>query len=143
LTSGKLKALSDLRSVDIPNYQGQLNTFAAALASSTNTQHALGFDLSGTAGGAFFSVTAGSEAATIKVVAPANTVAAASASGAAIGDGSNAAKIGALSGGAADTAYSSLVRNIGADSQEAQRNYSNNKVLSDALLNRRESFSGV
>jgi len=143
LSSGKLKALSDLRSVDIPNYRSQLNTFAATLASTTNAQHALGYDLSGTAGGAFFSATAGSEASTINVVATANTVAAASAPGGAVGDGSNAAAIGALSGGAADTAYSSLVRNIGADSQEAQRTYANNKVLSDALLNRRESFSGV
>src|SRR3954447_5033266 len=143
LSSGKLKALSDLRSTDIPNYRTQLNAFAASLASTTNAQHALGYDLSGTAGGAFFSATAGSEASTIAVVATASTIAASSATGGAVGNGSNALAIGALSGGPTDTAYSSLVRNIGADSQEAQRSYSNQKVLTDAVTNRRESFSGV
>jgi flagellar hook-associated protein 1 FlgK len=90
LSSGKLKALSDLRTTDIPGYQSQLNSFAASLASATNAQHALGYDLSGTAGGAFFSVTAGSEASTIAVVATASTVAASSAAGGAVGNGSNA-----------------------------------------------------
>ncbi len=48
-------------------YMAKLNALAAALASATNTQSALGKDLNGNAGGAFFTVTSGTEAATIAV----------------------------------------------------------------------------
>src|SRR5262249_28182335 len=64
LTSGKLQGLIQLRDVTIPGYQAQLDTLASTMISATNTQHAAGFDLTGTAGGAFFT---GTDAASIAI----------------------------------------------------------------------------
>ena len=64
LTSGKLNGLITLRDTTIPGYQTKLDTIASTLITSTNTAHAAAFDLSGTAGGTFFT---GTSAATIGV----------------------------------------------------------------------------
>jgi len=70
-----------------------LNTFTADLATNINTQHSAGFDLSGTAGINFFTVTAGTEAASIAVdpsiVADPTLIAAAGAVPVGVGDGDN------------------------------------------------------
>lgn len=47
-------------------YLADLNTFAADFSTTINTQHGLGFDLNGTAGGDVFSTTAGSEASSME-----------------------------------------------------------------------------
>jgi flagellar hook-associated protein 1 FlgK len=154
LTSGKLAGLqSVLTTIGTAStgYIGKLNQLAAALATKTNTQHALGTDLAGATGGAFFTVTAGNEAATI-AVAPAllasPSLIAASLNGQA-GNSGNALAIADLQGTAViggatiDTAYSQLVTQIGSDSQQAQQSLSNASSLVDALTNRRQSVSGV
>ncbi|MCW2977213.1 MAG: flgK [Actinomycetia bacterium] len=154
LTSGKLAGLqSVLTTIGTAStgYIGKLNQLAAALAAKTNTQHALGTDLAGATGGAFFTVTAGNEAATI-AVAPAllasPSLIAASLNGQA-GNSGNALAIADLQGTAViggatiDTAYSQLVTQIGSDSQQAQQSLSNASSLVDALTNRRQSVSGV
>lgn len=51
----------------IQDWLGSLDDFAGTFADAVNTQHALGFDASGTAGGTFFSYVAGSEAASLAV----------------------------------------------------------------------------
>ncbi len=75
------------------NYLTDLNTFAGDLAAAFNTQHNLGFDTTGTAGGDFFDLTVGFEASTLSVdasiIADSNLVAAAGAVTAAAGDGDN------------------------------------------------------
>jgi len=154
LTSGKLaglQAVIDGIGDPVTGYLTKLNALAAALASSTNTQHALGTDLNGNPGGAFFTVTNGSEAATL-AVAPAvladPSLVAASASGTA-GDASNALAIADIqrsalvAGATIDTAYSQLVTQIGSDSQQATQTLANSSSLVDALTNRRQSVSGV
>jgi len=132
-------------------YLAQLNTLAAGLASATNAQLALGKDLNGNAGAALFTVSSGNEAATIAVnsaVAAAPGLIAASTNGDP-GDGSNALAVAdlqqsAVIGGATiDTAYSQLVTQIGADSQQAQSNLDNANSLVQSLTNRRQSISGV
>ena len=59
LTAGRLQALEDayvnlLDESVATSYPGRLNALAQALHDAINTQHALGIDLAGTAGGAFF-----------------------------------------------------------------------------------------
>jgi flagellar hook-associated protein 1 FlgK len=150
LTSGQLAGLGSVVT-SITGYLGSLNQLAAALSSSTNAQHALGLDLNGNPGGAFFTVTANNEAATIAVnpAVAASPALIAAGTTAASGDASNAIAIAdlqntALLGGATiDTAYSQLVGQIGSDSQVAQQNAANANALVDALANRRSSVSGV
>ena len=154
ITSGQLAGMDQVISLisDPTNgYMTKLNALAAALTSGTNAQSALGKDLNGNAGGAFFTATSGSEAATISVSAAVQAspgLIAASTNGDP-GDGSNALAMGnlqqaALVGGATiDTSYSQLVTQIGSDSQQAQANLSNANSLVESLTNQRTSVSGV
>jgi flagellar hook-associated protein 1 FlgK len=148
LTSGKLSALVKLRDTTIPGYQTQLNTIASTLISQTNTAHAAGFDLSGTAGGTFFT---GTDAATIGVNSALVTnpaLIAASGNGQP-GNAAAALAINTLRGtvviGSAtiDQAYSQLVTRIGSDSQEAQRSLDTSSLLASTLQSKRDSVSGV
>jgi len=151
LTSGQLAGLGAVITAGT-GYQTTLNQLAASLAQSTNTQHALGVDLNGNPGGAFFTVTTGSEAATIAVnpaLLASPALIAASAAAGTPGDASNAIAIADLQnsplvGGATlDTGYAQLVGQIGGDSQLAQQNLANASALVDSLTNRRASVSGV
>lgn len=160
-TSGQLAGMqSVLTSINDPatGYLKKLNDVASALITSTNTQHALGTDLNGNAGGAFFS---GTDASSIAVTAGvlANPALVAAANGAATpanpapGDASNAIKLADIQqslqlGGppattTIDQAYSQLVTTIGSDSQQATQNLSNATALVNALTNQRSSISGV
>ncbi|HKI91769.1 MAG TPA: flagellar hook-associated protein FlgK [Gaiellaceae bacterium] len=154
LTSGKLAGMQAvLTAITDPTsgYLTRLNTLASTLASSTNTQHALGTDLNGNPGGTFFTVTAGSEAATIAVnpalLASPSKIAA--SSNGQVGDAGNAIALSDLQrstliGGATiDGAYSQLVTQIGSDSQQSQQSLDNATSLVDSLSNRRQSVSGV
>ena len=95
ITSGQLAGMqSVVTSITDPTtgYLASLNTLAATLASATNSQNALGKDITGATGGPIFDVTSGSEAATISVdpaIANNPGLIAASGNGDA-GDGSNA-----------------------------------------------------
>ena len=148
LTSGKLSALVKLRDTTIPGYQTQLNTVASTLISQTNTAHAAGFDLSGTAGGTFFT---GTDAATIGVNSALVTnpaLIAASGNGqpgnAAAALAINTLRDTAVIGSATiDQAYSQLVTRIGSDSQEAQRSLDTSSLLASTLQSKRDSVSGV
>lgn len=154
LTSGKLAGMQAvLTSISDPTsgYLTRLNQIAAALASSTNTQHALGTDLNGNPGGAFFTDTAGNEAATIAVnptIMATPSLIAASSNGQA-GDAANAIALSDLQRSTivgsttVDGAYSQLVTQIGSDSQQSQQSLDNTTALVDALSNRRQSVSGV
>ena len=148
LTSGKLSALVKLRDTTIPGYQTQLNTIASTLITQTNTAHAAGFDLSGTAGGTFFT---GTDAATIGVNSALVTnpaLIAASGNGQP-GNAAAALAINTLRGTAVigsatiDQAYSQLVTRIGSDSQEAQRSLDTSSLLASTLQSKRDSVSGV
>jgi flagellar hook-associated protein 1 FlgK len=154
LTSGKLAGLQsviDSISDPVTGYLTKLDQLAAGLATATNTQHAAGIDLNGNPGGAFFTVTAGAESATIAVdptLLASPALVAASTSGQP-GDASNALAIAALqrsplvTGATIDSAYSQFVTQIGADSQQAQQTLANATSLVDSLTNRRMSVSGV
>jgi flagellar hook-associated protein 1 FlgK len=154
LTSGQLAGMDAvLSAINDPTtgYMAKLNTLASTIASATNTQHALGTDLNGNAGGTFFDVTSGSEATTIAVdpALLASPALVAASSNGAPGDASNALAIADLQssnligGTTIDGSYSQLVTQIGSDSQLAQQNLTNATSLVDSLTNRRSSVSGV
>jgi flagellar hook-associated protein 1 FlgK len=148
LTSGKLAGLIQLRDTTIPGYQNQLDTLASTLASATNAQHALGFDLTGTAGGAFFT---GSTAATLAVnpAVIANPALIAASGNGQPGNAGNALALAgirnqALIGASTiDTAYSQLVTQVGSDTQQAGRDKDTADLLTGSIDDRRQSVSGV
>ncbi|MGN6378754.1 MAG: flagellar hook-associated protein FlgK [Gaiellales bacterium] len=148
LTSGKLSGLITLRDTTIPAYQSQLDTIASTLISHTNAQSALGFDLNGNAGGAFFT---GTDAATIGVnqaVIASPDLIAASGNGQP-GNADNALAMidmqsAPLIGGASiDTAYSQLVTRFGSETQQANNDSDISAALVGALEDKRQSVSGV
>jgi flagellar hook-associated protein 1 len=148
LTSGKLAGLITLRDTTIPGYQSQLDTVASTLITATNTQHALGYDLTGTAGGPFFT---GTSAGTIAInPALINNPALIAASGNGnVGNADNGLALAnirnqALVGASTiDTAYSQLVTQIGSDTQQAQRDSDTANLLTGSIDDRRQSVSGV
>jgi flagellar hook-associated protein 1 FlgK len=148
LSSGKLQGLITLRDTTIPGYQAQLNTIASTLITKTNAQSAAGFDLNGNAGGAFFTGTDASTIAVNPALISNPALIAASASGA-VGDAGNALKIANMQTtptiGAAtiDAAYTQLVTQVGADVQQATNQVDTTTALTNALLNQRQSVSGV
>lgn len=149
VTSGKLAGLVTLRDTTLPGYQSTLDGIASALITKTNTQHALGFDLSGAAGGQFFT---GASASTIAVapgiLANPSTIAASAVTGQA-GNSANALAIADLQSTAAvgsatiDDAYSAFVTKVGADSAAAKQTLSNATALAQTMENQRQSVSGV
>jgi flagellar hook-associated protein 1 FlgK len=96
LSSGSLKALTDLRDKDVAGYQSQLNSLAQGIADSTNALHERGIDANGNAGQQFFTYRAGNAAATLAVnpaIAANPQLVAAAASANAPGDNSVAGAI--------------------------------------------------
>ncbi|RDI76016.1 flagellar hook-associated protein FlgK [Gaiella occulta] len=144
-SSGKLRALYDLRNDVLPGYRGRLDTLASGIANAVNAQHAAGVDQNGAAGGAFFS---GSTAATLAVAVSDPRLVAASSSGAP-GDGSNALAVARIqdqavvAGARPGDYYRALVADIGVAARDARQAGANATALADALRNRRESVSGV
>jgi flagellar hook-associated protein 1 FlgK len=94
--AGQMKALLDVRDVDVAAYRTQLNTLAQGIADSTNALHQRGVDANGNAGQAIFTYYAGNAAATLAVnpaVAADQRLVAASGSTNTAGDGSVAGLI--------------------------------------------------
>ncbi len=107
--------------------------------------------MNGTAGGAFFDVTSGNEAATLAVdpaILATPQLIAASSNGQ-VGDATNASAIadlqqsGLIGGATIDQTYSQFVTQIGSDEQLAQQNLSNQTSLVASLTNQKASVSGV
>jgi flagellar hook-associated protein 1 FlgK len=148
LTSGKLAGLvafdTQLTAAGT-GYIAQLDTVAGSLIAGVNAIQNAGFTLYGTAAtGPFFSGTTAADIAVDAGVAGDPKLIAASDAANQPGNAQNALAIAGLRGGASiDGAYTTLIAQIGADSQDAQRNAKNAAALTDALENRRQSISGV
>lgn len=135
---GKLGALAELSQVPggtIDSYLQDLNGVAKQLADGVNALHTSG------GGPAFFSYTAGNEAASLTVAVTAASVQT-TTTGAA-GGNELATQIAALRGGTADSSYTTLVSRIGQDASNAQRQAANAEVLTNAVQDRRQSVAGV
>jgi flagellar hook-associated protein 1 FlgK len=154
IAGGRVGGWLEARDTQIASYKVALNDLAAALIQEVNDQHALGFDLNGTAGGDFFT---GSTAADIgmseDILADGDLIAAASDAAAVPGDPTNALAMAGLRyelavtvGGSSatfDGAVGSLVSRVGRDVQDATSNATHQADMMTYLENYRESVSGV
>ncbi|MBI3304562.1 MAG: flagellar hook-associated protein FlgK [Deltaproteobacteria bacterium] len=157
LTKGEIGSLILTRDTTIPGFLGTLDQFAKTLVDVVNAQHALGFDLNGTAGGDFFmpiaavAGAAGLVAVDSAIVADPRRIAAAQTAAGAPGDNRNAlalvnlqtttqAALGNLSLG---DYFRALVGNVGQQVQSSQDAFTFQQSLLTQTQARRESLSGV
>lgn len=157
LTDGKIGALLNARDSQVQDAADRLDQFAKTFVDEFNLQHAAGFDLTGTAGGAFFTPIAATAGAASQVQVAADLaadpklIAAAAAADGVPGDNRNALALSdvqstpypALGGLNLQESYLSLVGDIGSQSQVAQAQLDSQKSLLSQAQARRESVSGV
>jgi len=136
-SGGKLQALNDIFKTGgmVDSLRADLNNVAGTLATQVNGIHNTG----GPTGVDFFTVTSGSEAASIAVNVTASTIVASSATG----TGDIAAQIANLRGTATDSAYSAYVTRIGSMSQDSQNRQATAQALTNSVDSSRQSTSGV
>ncbi|WP_448614114.1 flagellar hook-associated protein FlgK [Modestobacter sp. URMC 112] len=140
--AGQLSALS----ATVPQYLGRLDGFATSLAGVLNSQHGLGTDLGGAAGGPLFASTDGTPltAANLGVaVTDPRKLAAASTTGASL-DNRNAdalSQLGETSG--LDGSYRQLITTLGVQAAVSSRNVGIQAVITSQVDGDRESVSGV
>lgn len=148
---GEIKGLLELRDEILPDYMKKLDDLATAIIEEINAIHETGYDLNGVSGRLFF---AGSGAKDINlhddITGPDGLAHIAAGKTATPGDGDNALEmarvqskvVDKLSGTIPDF-FSSLISQLGVDSQEAQRMVTNQTVLVEHLEKRQEAISGV
>ena len=157
ITEGKIGATVNARDHQVQNVIDGLDQFAKALVDTINTQHALGFDLNGAAGGDFFApiATTAGAAADVKVANPVaadpRLIAAAASADALPGDNRNAlalvglrsANVAALGGQTLENGFLSLIGTVGSQVESAQARFDFQQDLLSQTQARRESTSGV
>jgi flagellar hook-associated protein 1 FlgK len=157
VSGGKIGSLLDARDVQVKDVIDRLDQFAQALVQQVNAQHALGYTLTGAAGGNFFTpiATTAGAAANVQVdgvlAADPRLIAAAASPAALPGDNRNAlalvgvqsANIPALGGVTLEDNFLSLVGDIGSRAQAAQSRFDFQQALLMQAQARRESVSGV
>ncbi|MBI1905609.1 MAG: flagellar hook-associated protein FlgK [Rhodocyclales bacterium] len=156
LQGGELGGLIAFRNQTLDSARDQLGEIAKSLSATFNTQHLLGVDLNGAAGGNFFAdLTAVSArdaagAFAVLVTDPA-TIAASSTTIPGVGNNGNALALAALqttkvmnSGTATfQSAYSQLVSSVGNKAREVQIAEAAQDVQLEQAIAARESVSGV
>lgn len=150
--SGQMGATMALRDTIIPGYLNQVNALATTIATQVNTQHKLGFDLTGAAGIAFFDPAA-TNAATFGINPALTSTNQIAASGATllIGDNSNALKLAQLqnqklmTGNTAtfNSYYDTLVSQVGLDVRSSKNTEAQDIAFTKQLTTLRDSNSGV
>ncbi|GAA4115979.1 flagellar hook-associated protein FlgK [Nocardioides fonticola] len=139
--TGEVGAISDLLTTTLPAYASGLDAVAKGLADTVNALHQSGYDLSGTAGGAFFSYSATGAAASLTLaITDTSKIAAAGTSGGTL-DGSIADKLGAS--GTAESSYQQLVSGFGTEVASVKRRQTTQQLLTTQIDNARQQLSGV
>lgn len=150
--TGQLGATVALRDTIIPGYLQQVNDLATTITSQINTQHKLGFDLTGTGGIDFFDAAA-TDAATFKLnplLTNTNQIAA-SSNTLLTGDNSNALKLAQLQNQKLMTGntstfnsyFDSLVSQVGLDVSSSKNTEAQDIAFTRQLTTLRDSNSGV
>lgn len=144
LTSGELFTGMTSRNADVASQIASLNNFANDLIGTANAQHALGFDSTGAAGGAFFGGAGGGVAGITLAATSANLAA---STGASPLDGNNARTIGQLSAIFVSKpivgTFSDMITRLGAETRHAGTMADNLTILNGQVETQRESISGV
>lgn len=138
---GELGAVTDILTTVLPSYRVGLDTIAADLANAVNTQHALGYDASGAAGGTFFSYDPLLGAASLQVAITDPALVAASSVTGGARDGANADAL-SRAGDAAE-AYQRLVNGFGTKVASLERQVANQTSLTSSLDGAWEQQAGV
>ncbi len=155
--AGKIGSLLDARDTQVQGTIDEVDLLAKNLVDEVNSQHALGYDLTGAVGGNLFTpiaVTAGAAAnvtVATALAADPRLLAAAAAPAALPGDNRNAlalvglrgTTIAALGGQSFEDHFFSLVGDIGSQAQAAQSRVDFQQALLTETQSRRESVSGV
>lgn len=146
-TTGELGSTVVMRDIVLQGYLDDVNALAAGMAADMNTQHTLGRDLLGNAGGVFFLPSPGPATAGNIVLAfnDPNLIAAASNAGVfAEGDNANALAIARLnSANGYSLTYDALIAQVGLDVQSAQTVVTQDEAFMKQLTTLRDSQSGV
>jgi flagellar hook-associated protein 1 len=147
VSSGSLASTMQSLNVTLTGVAGSIDSVAASLATTVNTQHTLGFDLNGAPGVDFF---AGTTAETIKVAItdPAQVAASAVAPtppATASLDGANADAIAALGTSLTgpDSTYRQFVANLGIQAQSINRRADIQSTITTDADSSRIAQSGV
>ena len=150
ITGGQLAGQLQIRDQEIPAIQNSLDTLAFNLSSALNSQHKLGFDLNGNAGGNLFTALAGATGAAsqISVAITDPSLVAASADGTP-GNNANANALLGLQNQAIASGqnplnfYGNLVFKIGNDVSTAQAGQSAGSQVLSQLQNLQGGVSNV
>jgi len=139
---GQLQGLLDGLTSTLPNYAGQLDAVAAALAGTANAAQTGGYDLAGNPGGPLFS---GSTAGTISVAVTDPTKLAASGTPGGNLDGSVALAMSQLGNApaGADASYRTLIGTLATDSQRASQQATVQQSVTDSVDALAQSSAGV
>jgi flagellar hook-associated protein 1 FlgK len=156
-TGGEIGGVLTMRDTRVPGFIGRLDQLAKTLVDQVNTQHALGFDLNGVAGGNFFTpIAAVAGAAGIvqvnsAVTANPNLIAAAQTAAGVPGDNRNAlalvnlqtTAIAALGNTTLKDYFLSLVGDVGLQARTSTQSLSFQESLLTQTQVRRDAASGV
>lgn len=149
IQGGQLGGAIQVRDQVIPGYLDALNSLATQFASTFNAAQAQGYDSTGAAGQAFFSVPSGSSAASgISVALTSGSQIAVSSDGSSGSNGNVANLLAAVNGNMSSgltpaAAYANIVYQVGSDASNAT---AQSTALSDSitqLTNQQSSVSGV
>lgn len=150
VTKGAMGGLIQARDTSIPAAQNSLDTLAYNLSNAVNTQNAAGFDLSGAAGGNFFTPLSGVAGAASKIsVAITDPSKIAASSDGTAGSNGNALLLAGIqnqtvvSGQTATDYYANLVNSVGNQVSAANTQQQAETALVQQLQNQLTSESGV
>jgi flagellar hook-associated protein 1 len=139
-----------LRDQEVPSLLTKLNTLAAGIASTVDTQSAAGFDLTGAAGGNFFVPPAGTAGAALNLaVAITNPANIATSGDGTPGNNANATALANLqdqaniSGQTPLDYYSSIVFQVGNDTSNATSSLDGQNLIIQQLQDQQGAESGV
>lgn len=139
--TGEIGATTDILETTIPAYKSGLDAVAQTLADGVNALHQAGYDVSGAAGGPFFSYDPADPAGSIAVALTDKDQVAASGLAGGLVDGSNADAIGELNDGA--DVYQRLVNGFGSTVASGRRLQASQAMLTEQVNGSRDQLAGV
>lgn len=150
ITGGELGGTLQARDQLIPSVQNQLDSLAAGLVSSVNSQNTAGYDLAGNAGGNFFAPLSASAGAASQIsLAISDPSGIAASSDGTVGSNGNATALANLlsqpiiNGQSVTDFYAGMVNSLGNQVSFATSQQQAESALAQQLQNQLQSVSGV
>lgn len=138
---GETGAVTDLLNTTLPAYRSGLDTIAVTLANQVNTQHALGYDATGTPGTALFGFDPADPAGSLAVaISDPSLLAVSSVAGGGLDAGNAEALTRATT---VEGDYQRLVNGLGTEVASVRRLAANQATITAQVDGSREQLSGV